>query len=158
VVAEAPDLAVRTRAAFEAAHHATMATLRIDGAPRISGVEVTFTDDEVYVGCMPGSRKVADLGRDGRIALHSASPDPPDDDPTAWSGDAKVGGVVTPVHDPAERAVFAAAARVDVDPASDFRLFRIAPSEVVAIRIGPSGDHLEIASWHPGRVDIYRRV
>ena len=135
-----------------------MATLRLDGGPRISGVEVTFTGDEVYVGCMPGSRKAADLERDGRIALHSASPDPPDDDPTAWPGDAKVAGVVTPVHDPAERAVFAAAARVDVDPASDFLLFRVSPSEVVATRIGSSGDHLEIATWHPGRVDVHRRV
>src|SRR5690242_4842184 len=67
---EVPDLAARVRATFLVAKHATMATLRVDGAPRISGTEVDFHDDgELRIGSMPGARKARDLQRDPRMAL-----------------------------------------------------------------------------------------
>ena len=87
----APELAGRARAAFDAHKHKVLATLRRDGSPRISGIEATITDGELWLGMMPGSRKALDLRRDPRLALHSASDDPPDD-PTAWTGDAKLSG------------------------------------------------------------------
>src|SRR5690348_16094396 len=37
-----PEFARRVRALFDAHRHKTMATLRADGAPRISGIEVSF--------------------------------------------------------------------------------------------------------------------
>ena len=96
----APELAARARSAFDAHRHKVLATLRRDGSPRISGIEATFEDGELWLGMMPGSRKALDLRRDPRLALHSASVDPPDD-PTTWSGDAKLAGRAVEVDDPA---------------------------------------------------------
>ena len=52
--------------------------LRADGGPRISGIEVEFADGELTFGSMPHARKGADLRRDPRFALHSASVAPPE--------------------------------------------------------------------------------
>jgi hypothetical protein len=41
---------------------------------------------------MPGTGRAADLRRDPRIAIHSHSVDPPESDPGAWSGEAKLFG------------------------------------------------------------------
>lgn len=87
----APEFAARVRTLFQARKHKTMATLRADGSPRISGIE-TQMGDEVTFGSMPGSRKLADLQRDPRLALHSPSIDPPEDDPGSWVGEAKIAG------------------------------------------------------------------
>ena len=57
----APDLAARAKALFDAHRHKTLASLRRDGSPRISGIEVTFQDGEMYVGMMPDSLKARDL-------------------------------------------------------------------------------------------------
>ena len=100
IEAAAPELAGRARAAFDAHKHKVLATLRRDGSPRISGIEATIADGELWLGMMPGSRKALDLRRDPRLALHSASVDPPDD-PTAWTGDAKLSGRAVEVDDPA---------------------------------------------------------
>jgi hypothetical protein len=40
VAAAVPDLAEQARASFDRQRHKTMATLRRDGSPRISGTEV----------------------------------------------------------------------------------------------------------------------
>ena len=92
VEAAAPELAARARAALDAHKHKVLATLRRDGSPRLSGIEATIVDGELWLGMMPGSRKAMDLRRDPRLALHSASVDPTDDDPSAWPGDASVCG------------------------------------------------------------------
>ena len=59
----APELAASVRALFDAHKHKTIATLRADGAPRISGIEAVFVDGELTFGSMPGARKGADLRR-----------------------------------------------------------------------------------------------
>jgi hypothetical protein len=38
----APEFAYRVRALFDARRHKTMATVRADGSPRISGIETVF--------------------------------------------------------------------------------------------------------------------
>ena len=38
-----------------------MATVRRDGAPRISGTEITFRAGQLWLGGMPGSLKCRDL-------------------------------------------------------------------------------------------------
>ena len=80
VEAAAPELAARVRATMDAHKHKVLATLRRDGSPRVSGIEATFTDGELWLGMMPGSRKAADLRRDPRLALHSTSVDPTEDE------------------------------------------------------------------------------
>src|SRR3954447_9517357 len=87
-----PEFARRVRALFEAGRHKTMATVRADGAPRISGIEAAFEDGELVFGSMPKARKGADLRRDPRFALHSATVDPVEGAEAQWPGEAKVSG------------------------------------------------------------------
>jgi Pyridoxamine 5'-phosphate oxidase len=91
----APELAERVRARLDAHKHKTLATVRRDGAPRISGTETQFADGELWIGSMWQARKAQDLQRDPRFALHSGS-----DEPDDWSGDAKLAGVVEEIADP----------------------------------------------------------
>ena len=128
-----PVFAAKVRSIFDAQKHKLMATIRRDGSPRISGIELEFTDGNVFIGMMPASVKFADLQRDPRVALHSGSEDPPTEDPTLWRGDAKIAGSAIEV------------------PEENFKKFRIDITEVVLIRVGRPADHLVVESWHPDR-------
>lgn len=141
-------LAAAARTIFDAHKHKTLATLRRDGAPRISGIETDFRDGELWLGMMPGSLKARDLQRDPRLALHSASVDPPEkpEDAGAWIGDAKLSGRALEITDPRARAPFAASS-----PTADFHLFRVDVTELVTIRVGEPADHLVIDVWRQGR-------
>ena len=139
----APELAARARAAFDAHRHKVLATLRRDGSPRVSGIEATIADGELWLGMMPGSRKALDLRRDPRLALHSASDDPPDD-PTTWAGDAKLSGRAVEVDDPALLE------RLGAGDQADAHLFRVDIAELVHTRVGDPADHLVIDLWREG--------
>ena len=142
-VAADPDFAAHVRRCFAIRKHATLATLRKDGSPRISGTEVEFSDDgEIYLGMMARSLKALDLRRDPRLALHCPTEDAPEADPASWLGDAKIAGRGVEVTDPA--------------PADGSHRFSIDVNEVVLTTVG--GDHLIIRSWHPDRgVEIRER-
>jgi hypothetical protein len=86
------EFAQRVRARFDAHRHKTIATLRADGSPRISGIEAAFEDGELVFGSMPNARKGADLLRDPRFALHSATVDPVEGSEAQWPGEAKISG------------------------------------------------------------------
>lgn len=88
----APEFARRVRELFDAHRHKTIATLRADGSPRISGIETAFENGELVFGSMPGARKGADLRRDPRFALHSATIDPIEGSEAQWPGEAKISG------------------------------------------------------------------
>ena len=115
--------------------HMTLATLRRDGSPRISGTELELDTGELVLGMMPGSRKALDLLRDARLALHSPSVDPPPEDASSWPGEAKVAGRAVEI--------------TDRDPADGAHWFRVEITEVVLTRV--VGDDLVIESWHPDR-------
>lgn len=138
----APELAERVQARFTAHKHLLLATLRRDGAPRISGVEVQLSGGNLWMGMMGASRKAADLQRDPRMALHSA---PLDLD--LVDGDAKVSGRALEVVDPAGIAAW----RGDLgyEPPGPFHLFRVEVDEVSVVTV--SGDHLVIDSWRPDK-------
>ncbi len=87
-----PEFAERVRGLFEAHRHKTIATLRADGSPRISGIEAAFDAGELTFGSMPNARKGADLRRDPRFALHSAPVDPVEGSEAQWPGEAKISG------------------------------------------------------------------
>src|SRR6266508_4256561 len=142
LTASDPDLVEQARGFFDAHKHKTMATLRKDGSPRISGTELEFKDGEVWLGSMPDARKAQDLLRDPRVAIHSASEDPVEGDPSAWSGDAKLAGRATEVTDPEIKEPFGEQA-----PPGPFHLFRIDVTELVVTRIGDPPDHLVIDFW-----------
>ena len=141
----APELAARVRATMDAHKHKVLATLRRDGSPRVSGIEATFNDGELWLGMMPGSRKATDLRRDPRLALHSTSVDPTEDDPSAWPGDAKVAGRAVEVDDPALLERLGAG-----EGGGGAHLFRVDLTEVVHTRVGEPADHLVIEVWRDG--------
>src|SRR5918999_1672707 len=87
VEAAVPELAEAVRSRFEATGLGLLATLRKDGAPRITGVEPGFSRGEVWLGMMDGSRKALALRRDPLLALHSATADKEVKD-----GDARITG------------------------------------------------------------------
>ena len=88
-----PEFARRVQGLFDAHRHKTIATVRADGGPRISGIEASFADGELTFGSMPGARKGADLRRDPRFALHGATVDPQEGREAEWPGEAKIAGV-----------------------------------------------------------------
>jgi hypothetical protein len=139
---QAPELAAAVRERFAVGKHATLATLRRDGSPRISGTEVEFADGQVVLGSMPDALKGKDLKRDPRFALHSPSVDPPEANPSDWAGEAKLAG--TARYDGALAAG---------GPEGDRFLLDL--TEVVFTRV--VGDQLEIRSWHEGRGEQVRR-
>jgi Pyridoxamine 5'-phosphate oxidase len=131
---QAPALAARVRERFAVRKHCTMATLRADGGPRISGTEVQFEDGELRLGSMPGAVKALDLLRDPRVAVHSATVDPPAGREAEWEGEAKVAGRAVPqVSDDASHR------------------FAIDLTEVVLTHLDDAAKQLVITSWHPGR-------
>lgn len=139
LVAAEPAFADHVRRTFAVRKHATLATLRRDGSPRISGTEVDFDDDtgQLVLGSMPGALKALDLRRDPRMALHCPTVDPPEDDPGRWAGDGKIAGLAVEV--------------TDRDRRNEPHSFRVELREVVLTMVGEPADHLLIQAWHPDR-------
>jgi hypothetical protein len=147
--AVAPELAAALQGRFAAHKHALLATLRVDGSPRISGIETNFRNGELWLGMMPDSRKAADLRRDPRFALHAA---PLDLD--LVDGDAKLNGRAIEVTEPAEVERFVAGLD-QAPPASEVGLFRAELTDASLTRV--EGDWLVIDSWRPGETPKQRR-
>jgi hypothetical protein len=142
----APELVERARGYLDAHVHKTLATIRRDGAPRISGTEIFFAQGDVWLGSMPGALKARDLRRDARFALHSGSDDPPE-----WPGDAKLSGVVEEITDPevVQRINGAAAS-------GPSHLFRLDLHEASVVGLNEARDRIVIELWHPG--EAVRRI
>ncbi|MEU6084836.1 pyridoxamine 5'-phosphate oxidase family protein [Streptomyces sp. NPDC047108] len=135
-----PDLAATARQRFEQFRHHVLATLRRDGSPRVTGIEVDFRFGEMWLGMMPQSRKALDLLRDPRFAVQ-ANPGP---GTSMGGGDVRVAGRAVEVRDPEMIARYAQAA----EPPEPFHLFRAELTEVV--RTVVEGDDLVVRIWHPG--------
>ena len=146
VSASAPEFAETVRALFDAYRHKTLATLRKDGSPRISGIEAELVDGELWFGGLWQSLKALDLRRDPRFALHSGTGDA---DPATWKGDAKIAGRVEEITDPARVAAIQAASGGQAPPGPS-HLFRADIREVVLTRVGDPPDHLVIELWRAG--------
>ena len=145
VEAAAPELAKLARDLFEAHKHLTIATLRRDGSPRISGIECRFIDGDLWFGSMPNAVKATDLQRDPRFALHSGT-----GDANQWKGDAKVAGRVEEVTEPARRGMIFKAMGSGEHADTGSHLFRAELTEVSTVRLGEPADHLVIDSWREG--------
>jgi hypothetical protein len=140
--AEAPELAARVRERLDAHGHKTIATVRRDGSPRISGTEAQFRDGELWIGSMWKALKARDLQRDPRFALHSGS-----DVPDKWSGDAKLAGTAEEITDPDRvREINGAAAE-----GGPSHLFRLDLSEVSTVGLDEERKALLIEVWRPGQ-------
>jgi hypothetical protein len=145
----APELAAALERRFAAHKHALLATIRRDGSPRISGIETTFRNGELWLAMMPDSRKTEDLRRDPRFALHAA---PLDLD--LVDGDAKINGRAIEVTDPADVERFVAGLD-QAPPPSGVGLFRTELTDASLTRV--DGDWLVIDSWRDGEAPTQRR-
>lgn len=144
VVDAEPDLAAEVQRVFDAHKHKTIATLRRDGSPRLSGLELEFTAGDVTFGMMPGSRKAADLRRDPRTEIHSAS-FILEGEEGSWTGDARLSGRAREIIDPEERA------RYTDTPPGAHPLFALDIERIVRIKLEGKPPHLMVYTWRPGR-------
>ena len=140
--AAAPELAAQVRERLDAHKHKTLATIRRDGSPRISGIETDIRDGELWIGSMWQARKAHDLQRDPRFALHSGS-----DEPSRWKGDAKVAGVAEEITDP-ERVK---EVNGDSAPPGPSHLFRLDLREVSMVGLNDRRNAIVIRVWTPDR-------
>jgi len=130
-----PQFASRVRELMLSRKHLTMATLRRDGSPRISGTEVEFSDGQLRIGSMAGAVKALDLRRDPRVAIHGPTTDPPAGRPAGWKGEAKVAGTASEVESGSGAA----------------HRFHIDLQEVVITRLNEAGTRLVVESWSAAR-------
>jgi pyridoxamine 5'-phosphate oxidase-like protein len=130
--AEEPQFAARVRRLMESRKHLTMATLRRDGSPRISGTEVQFAGGQLRIGSMPNAVKARDLLRDARVAIHGPTTDPPEADPNGWVGEAKISG----------RAI-------ELESADAGHSFAVDIDEAVVTSLDKN--RLVVESWNPRR-------
>jgi hypothetical protein len=131
--AAAPELAAQVRERLDAHTHKTIATVRRDGSPRISGIETELRDGELWIGSMWQARKAHDLQRDPRFALHSGS-----DEPSDWKGDAKLAGIAEEIDSDSESS----------EPSHRFRLDL---REVSTVALNEKRNALIIQVWTPDR-------
>lgn len=136
-----PDFAATVVARFEQYKHHVLATLRADGFPRATGIEVNIRFGELWLGMMPNSRKALDLRRDPRCALH-ANPGP---DASMADGDVRVTGRAVEVTDPETIGRFTGEVET---PPGPFHLFRLEPTEVVRTTVDDQDLVLQV--WRPG--------
>ncbi|WP_327354009.1 pyridoxamine 5'-phosphate oxidase family protein [Streptomyces sp. NBC_01304] len=145
-----PTLAKTVEDRFTAFTHHTLATLRKDGTPRLTGLEVRFLAGEFWLGMMPGSAKALDLQRDPRFSI-MANPGAGGDMP---DGDARIAGRAIEVTDPEVRARYTGV--VDPPDPDSFHLFRTELTEVVRTYL--EANEIVVDLWKPGRqVRSFRR-
>ncbi len=138
-----PQFAARVRELFELGRHKTIATLRADGSPRISGIECEFVDGDLRFGSMTGARKGADLDRDPRFALHGPTFHPEEGKESEWPGEAKIAGRAIPAGPVATDAAG------DQQPEGEMFVADIA--EVVVTGLNAEATKLVVESWTPAR-------
>ena len=134
-----PEFAARVRELFEGGRHKTIATLRADGSPRISGIECEFVGGDLRFGSMPRARKGDDLKRDPRFALHGPTFHPEEGKESDWSGEAKIAG----------RAMPAGSESDDHDGESQGEMFIADITDVVITRLNAEATKLVVESWTP---------
>ena len=111
-----------------------LGTLRADGSPRLSGIEVTFRDGDLWLGMMPDSLKALDLRRDPRVALHSATVDP-----ELVEGDARISGLAVEATGAGAMMALVEGDTRHEDGAPAGHVFRVDVRELMLIKIGEPG-------------------
>lgn len=136
-----PELAKVAEERFAAFTHHVLATLRKDGSPRTSGLEVRFTGGELWLGMMPDSLKARDLHRDPRFSLQAN----PGEGTGLGGGDVRIAGRAVEVDDPKLKGAYVK----EVEPPEPFHLFRTELTEVVRTYI-EDDTYLVAQVWKPG--------
>ncbi|RZU17141.1 pyridoxamine 5'-phosphate oxidase [Streptomyces sp. BK239] len=140
--AEAPEFAAVVEKRFGGFVHHVLATLRKDGSPRTSGLEVRFIGGQLWLGMMTGSLKALDLRRDPRFSLQAN----PGEGTDMGGGDVRISGRAFEVGD--EEATKAGYVE-EVGPPEPFHLFRTEVTEVVRTYV-EDDTYLVVQVWKPG--------
>ncbi|AIS00067.1 pyridoxamine 5'-phosphate oxidase family protein [Streptomyces glaucescens] len=136
-----PGLAKTVEERFGAFTHHVLATLRRDGSPRTTGLEVRFLGGELWLGMMPNSLKALDLRRDPRFALQAN----PGEGTGMGGGDVRISGRAFEVTDPEAKAAYTK----EVEPPEPFHLFRTELTEVTRTYVEDE-EYLVLQVWKPG--------
>lgn len=131
-----------------------VATIRVDGTPRVSPVEPFVLDGVLWLSMLWGSRKAADLLRDPRVLVHSVitSRD-------GGEGEFKIRGMARaePGQDVQRRYASAVSAELGWDPEPGrFHLFAVGIEQVTFIRYDDATGDQQVVMWPPGREFIRR--
>ena len=137
---ESPDLAAAIRSRFESHLHHVIATVSASGAPRASGTEIRWWNDDAWLGSMPGSRKSADVMADPRFSIHSHP-----DSSELLEGDAKLAGTAGLVDDASIRRAYSEFVGHPGDDPYD--LFRLSISSASLVKVSDDKTHLVITAW-----------
>lgn len=150
-VTAAPHIAeIFTRRHAAAGNLCLLATTRADGSPRISPMEPRIFAGELLLVGMPHTTKFADLRRDPRFCLHTATVDS-----HVGDGDAKLFGTVQHLPDPTLHAAFAERIYEEIgldlrgEPFDDFFAARLTGASSVEV----IDDRMDITVWRPGRAE-----
>jgi Pyridoxamine 5'-phosphate oxidase len=146
--AEAPAIAeIFTRRHRAAGNLCMLATTRSDGFPRISPMEPRIFEGELWLPGMPGTTKFADLLRNPRFCLHTATVDS-----RLTDGDAKLWGLAHECTDRTRRERFVEdlAADTGLDlRGEEFAFFGTAITGASAIEL--RDERLDVTAWRPGQ-------
>ncbi|MFF8995487.1 pyridoxamine 5'-phosphate oxidase family protein [Streptomyces sp. NPDC014983] len=140
-IASEPGFAAAVEERFGAFRHHVLVTLRRDGSPRTSGLEVDFRAGGLWLGMMPGSLKARDLLRDPRFALQAN----PGEGTGMAGGDVRISGRAYEVGDGETKAGYVE----EVEPPEPFHLFRTELTEVVKTFV-EDDRYLVVRVWKPG--------
>jgi hypothetical protein len=138
-----PELAKTVEERFAAYTHHVLATLRRDGSPRTTGLEVRFLDGELWFGMMPDSLKALDLRRDPRFALQAN----PGEGTGMGGGDIRISGRAVEIADDDTETRRRYAEEVELP--EPFHLFRTELTEVVRTYV-EDDTYLVVQVWKPG--------
>lgn len=124
-----------------------LGTLRSDGFPRISPMEPRIFEDQLWIVGMPHTTKFADLARDPRFCLHTATVDT-----QVTDGDAKLWGVVRDVPDGALHQRFATAlfdeTGFDIRGQEFDHFYAADITSASSVEVGDG--HMDVTVWQPG--------
>jgi Pyridoxamine 5'-phosphate oxidase len=149
-----PGLAALGRRRLLAPGVVLVATIRRDGAPRLSPVEPFVMDGGLWLSMLWQSAKAADLLRDPRILVHSiiTSRD-------GGEGEFKVRGTAHAEHDLEVQRQYSEAVTADLGwtpTPGKFHLFRVDVQDVTFIQYDDATGDQHVVRWPPAREFIRR--
>ncbi len=146
--AEAPALGEFLRGRIEATGLCFLGTVRRDGGPRVSPIELFLSDGRLYVGSMPEAVKVQDLRRDERCCIVTPLADKDD-----TAGEGKVFCRAREIDDAGEwervRKGFLESRGFDMGEPGVSHLFELGIDGAAFQRV--EGDDFRTTSWAEGR-------
>ena len=149
----APRLAERAKELVVDPGVCLVATIRRDGAPRLSPVEPLLLDGDLWLSMLWRSRKAQDLLVDDRVLVHSIVTTR-----GGQPGEVKLRGRAVPVDDRERRDRYREAVAVlgwqPVEPW--FHLFVVDLADVTSISYAGEGDQ-HVARW-PAGIEFVRRA